>query len=83
MPIPEELFDNIKDLNIFHNCGSKVKLQPNCACCEGSQENDIPWKQQVVGMPCDAFWIEECTYFLSMSHGPGSRRGRSSEMLHR
>jgi hypothetical protein len=25
-------------------------------------------------MACDAFWIEECTYFLSTSHGPGSRR---------
>jgi len=29
-----------------------------------------------MGMACDAFWIEECTYFLSTNHGPGSRRGR-------
>jgi hypothetical protein len=35
------------------------------------QENDIPWKQQVVGMACDAFWIEKYTCLLSASHGPG------------
>jgi hypothetical protein len=58
-------------------------LQPDCAYCEGSQENDIPWKQQVVGMACDAFWIEECTYLLSTSHGPGSQRGRFPEVLHK
>jgi hypothetical protein len=23
-------------------------------------------------MGCDAFWIKECTYFLLVSHGPGS-----------
>jgi hypothetical protein len=34
------------------------------------QENEIPWKQQVVGMACDAFWIENYTYFLSATHGP-------------
>jgi hypothetical protein len=35
------------------------------------QENGIPWKQQVVGMACDAFWIEECTYLLLAKHGLG------------
>jgi hypothetical protein len=51
--------------------------------CEGSQENNIPWKQQVVGMAYDAFWIEECICLLSVSHGPSSRRGKFFEMLHR
>jgi hypothetical protein len=23
-----------------------------------------------MGMVCDAFWIEECTYFLLTNHGP-------------
>jgi hypothetical protein len=32
-------------------------------------------------MACDAFWIEECTCFLSASHGPSSRRGRFIEIL--
>jgi hypothetical protein len=71
MPIPEELFDNIRDLHI-HNCGFEARLQPNCACYEVSQENNIPWEQQVVGMTCDAFCIEECTHILSTNHGLGS-----------
>jgi hypothetical protein len=58
-------------------------FQPDSACCEGSQENDIPCKQQVVGMTFDAFWIEKCTCLFSSSHGPGSRRGRFFEVLHR
>jgi hypothetical protein len=74
MPIPKKLFDSI-----LHNCGSEVRLQLDCAHYKGSQENNIPWEQQVVGMDCDAFWIEECTYFLSTSHGLGSRRGRFLE----
>jgi hypothetical protein len=81
MPIPKKLFDSIGDSNI--NCGSEARFQPNCARCEGSQENNIPWKQQVMGMACDAFWIEECTCLLSMNHGPSSQRGRFLEMLHR
>jgi hypothetical protein len=40
-------------------------------------------KQQVVGMACDAFWIEECTYLLSASHGPGFRRGKFPKVLHK
>jgi hypothetical protein len=67
MPIPEEVFDSI-----IHNCGSEARFQPNCAHYKGLQENNIPWKQQVVGMACDAFWIEKCTYLLSTSHGLGS-----------
>jgi hypothetical protein len=39
-------------------------LQPDYACYEGSQENNIPWKEQVMRMACDAFWIEECTFFF-------------------
>ncbi len=31
-----------KRLKHFHNCGSETRLQPDCACCEGSQENGIP-----------------------------------------
>ncbi len=27
-------------------------------------------------MACDAFWIKDCTCFLSMNHGPGSRKNR-------
>jgi len=60
-----------------------VDLRQGYARCEGSQENDIPWKQQVVGMACDAFWIEECTCFLLANHGPGSRKGKFPEVLHR
>jgi hypothetical protein len=33
-------------------------LQLDCARYEGLQENNIPWKKQVMGMACDAFWIE-------------------------
>jgi hypothetical protein len=58
-------------------------FQSNCARCEGSQENDIPWKQQVVVMACDAFWIIECTCLLSASDGLGSKKGRFLEVLHR
>jgi hypothetical protein len=39
---------------------------------KGLQENGIPWKQQVVGMACDAFWIKECTCLFLASHGLGS-----------
>jgi hypothetical protein len=28
------------------------------------KKNSIPWKQQVMGMACDAFWIEEHTRFF-------------------
>ncbi len=82
MPIPEELFDSIGDSNIFTIVDLRQGFN-HCVRCEGSQENNIPWKQQVVGMACDAFWIEECTYFLSASHGRGFRRGKFLEMLHR
>jgi hypothetical protein len=58
-------------------------LQPNCARCIGLQENIIPWEQQVVGMACDAFWIEECTCLFSASHGLGFQRGIFPEVLHR
>ncbi len=27
-------------------------------------------------MAYDAFWIEECTFFLLVNHGPGSRRAK-------
>ncbi len=39
-------------------------LQPNCAHYKGSQENNIPWKQQVVGMAGDAFWNEDAPVFF-------------------
>jgi len=55
MPIPEELFDSIGDSN---NCGFEARLEPDCGRYEGSQKNSIPWKQQVMGMACDAFWIK-------------------------
>jgi hypothetical protein len=83
MPIPEKLFDNIGDSNIFTICGFEARFQLDYARYEGSQENNIPWKQQVMGMACDAFWIKECIYFLSASHGPSSRKGRFPEVLHR
>ncbi len=70
-------------LKHLHNYGFEAKLQPNCVCCERLQENSIPWKQQVVGMACDAFWIEECTCLLLASHGPSSRKGIFPEVLHR
>jgi len=35
-----------------------------------------------MGMVCDAFWIEKCIRFLSMNHGPGSRKGIFSKVLH-
>ncbi len=35
MPIPEKLFDNIGNSKQLRNCGSKARLQPDCACCEG------------------------------------------------
>jgi hypothetical protein len=44
MPILEESFDNIGNSNIFTIGGSEARLQPYCARCEGSQENNIPWK---------------------------------------
>jgi hypothetical protein len=44
MPILEELLDNIGALNIFIIMDFEAKLQPDCACCEGLQESDIPWK---------------------------------------
>jgi hypothetical protein len=70
-------------LKHFHNCGFEARLQLDYARYEGLQENDIPWKQQVGGMACDAFWIEECTYLLSASHGLGSQRGKFLEVLHK
>ncbi len=36
-----------------------------------------------MGMAYDAFRIEECTCLLSVNHGPGFRRGRFLEVLHR
>jgi len=83
MPILEELFNNIGDSNIFTIVDLKQRFQPDYARCERSQGNNIPWKQQVVGMACDAFWIEECTCLLSMNHGPSSQRGRFLEVLHK
>ncbi len=82
VPIPEELFDNIGNSNISTS-GSKARLQIDYVRYEGLQENGIPWKQQVVGMACDAFWIEECTCLLLASHGPGSWKGKFPEVLHR
>jgi hypothetical protein len=35
------------------------------------------------GMACDAFWIEGCTYLLSMNHGSSFQRGKFPEVLHR
>jgi len=58
------------------------RLQPVCVRYDRSQEKGIPWKQQVVGMAYDAFWIEECTCLLSANHRPCSRRGRFLEVLH-
>jgi hypothetical protein len=83
MPNPKELFDNFGDSNIFTIVNLRQGSQPDYACCEGSQENDIPWKQQVMGMACGAFWIEKCTCLLSANHGLGSRKGRFIEVLHR
>jgi hypothetical protein len=48
-----------------------------------SSNDATTWKQQVVRMACDAFWIEECTCFLSTSQGLGSQRGRFPKVLHR
>jgi hypothetical protein len=80
MPILEKLFDSIGDSN---NCGSEARLELDCGRYEGSQKNGIPWKQQVVGMACDAFWIEECTCLPLANHGPGFRKGKFLEMLHK
>jgi site-specific DNA-cytosine methylase len=74
-----------------HRCAKRCVLLggnkggPNTSWFLGNWflENNIPWKQQVVGMAYDAFWIEKCTCLLSTSHGLGSRRGRFHEVLHR
>jgi len=83
MPILEELFDSIGNSNIFTIVDLRQGFKSNCAYCEGLQKNGIPWKQQVMGIACDAFWIKECICLFLMNHGPGFRRGRFLEVLHR
>jgi hypothetical protein len=74
MPILEKPFDSWR-LKHLHNYGSEARCQPDCARCEGSQENDIPWEQQVMGMAYDAFWIDECTCLLPTNHEPSFQKG--------
>ncbi len=75
MPILEELFDSIGDSNIFTIMDMRQGFNQIVLVAKDRKKKNIPWKQQVVGMACDAFWIEECICFLSTSHGPGSQRG--------
>jgi hypothetical protein len=63
---------------LFQMYTTPTLIQSTC-----SSSDATTWKQQVVRMACDAFWIEECTCFLSTSHGLGSQRGRFPEVLHR
>jgi len=81
MPILEELFDNIGDLNTFtiedlrqgfNHIGFVVKDHKKTTF-HGSNKL---WA-------CDAVWIEECTCFLSTNHGLDFQRGRFPKVLHR
>jgi hypothetical protein len=82
MPIPEELFDSIGDSNIFTIVDMKQGFNQIVLIVKDRKKTTFHEKQQVVGMACDAFWIEECTCFLSTSHGLGSQRGKFLEVLH-
>jgi hypothetical protein len=83
MPIPEKMFDNVGDSNIFtimdlkHNFNQIVLVAKECKKMTFHGSNKL-WERA-----CDAFWIEECTYLLSTNHGLGFRKGRFPEMLHR
>jgi hypothetical protein len=83
MPIPEKLFDGIRNSNIFTIVYLRQGFNHIVLVAKDCKKIGIPWKQQVVGMACDAFCIKECTCLLLASHGPGSRRGRFPEVLHR
>jgi hypothetical protein len=67
MPILEELFDSIRNSNIFTIVDLRQGFNQIVFAVK-NPEKDIPWKQQVVGMACDAFWIEECTCLFSANH---------------
>jgi hypothetical protein len=65
VPIPEELFDSIGDSNIFTIMDLRQGFNQIVLSAKDCK------KIAFHGMACDAFWIEECTYFLSVSLGPG------------
>ncbi len=52
--IPKKLFDNIRDSNIFAIVDLRQSFN-QIVFVTNSQKNNIPWKQQDVGMACDAF----------------------------
>jgi len=83
MPIPEKMFDSIRDLNIFTIMDLRQSFNQIVFVAKERKEMTFHGSNKLWESACDAFWIEECTYLFSTNHGLGSRRGRFHEILHR
>jgi hypothetical protein len=82
MPIPEELFDSIGESNIFTIMDLRQGFNQIVLVTKEHKKTTF-LEQQVMGMACDAFWIEKYTCLLLANHGFGFRKGRFHVVLHK
>jgi hypothetical protein len=83
MPIPEKLFDSIRDSNTFTIMDLKQSFNQIVLTTKECRKMTFHGSNKLWEWACDAFWIEECTCPFSTSHGLGSRKGKFPEVLQR
>jgi hypothetical protein len=77
MPIPKELFDNIRNSNISTIMDMRQGFNQIVLVVNDHKKTTFH------GMACDAFQIEECTCLLIVSYGPSSQNSKFLKVLHR
>jgi hypothetical protein len=83
MPILENLFDNIGDSNIFTIMDLRQGFNQIVFATKDHKKTTLHGSNKLWEWLVISFWIKKCTSFLSTSHGPGSRKGRFLEVLHK
>ncbi len=81
MPIPEKLFDNIRDSNIFTIMDLKQSFNQITLTVKDRKKTTSLGSNKLwewLGMP---FRLKNAHHLTS--HGPGSRRGKFLEVLHK
>ncbi len=63
MPILEKLFDSIRNSNIFTIVDLRQGFNQNMLIVKDHKKTTFHGSNKLWEWLCDAFWIEECTYF--------------------
>jgi len=83
MPIPEELFDSIGDLNIFTIMDLRQSFNQIMLVTKDRKKTTFHGSNKLWEWLMMLFGLKNAPVFFLANHGPSSQRGKFPEMLHR